>query len=143
MDRDDYGKNWKTKLPDNEKRKELKKKLEMKKNQLKHQRAKKTKQAKNTKELFQKVLEMKQFVDKEDPPSWIIEEKYSKIKEKYPTLYDMICEKGVDIQMLAKLFAVMEQIELKNITNEKADKYVGQMMADKYVTPIVDEMDKS
>jgi hypothetical protein len=120
---------------------DLKQRLQAKKNKFKHQRAKKTKQAKSTNELYEKIVKMKDFVYKEDPPEWIIEERYSSIKEKYPMLYDMIVEKRVDMQILTNMFVVMEQMELKKLSPDNADKYVGQQLANTFVKPIVDEMD--
>ena len=120
----------------------LKERLQAKKNQYKHQRAKKQKQAKKTNELYEKIVKMKEFVYKEDPPSWIIEERYSSIKEKYPMLYDMIVEKRIDMKMLTSMFVVMEQMELKKLSAENADKYVGQQLANTFVKPVVDKMDK-
>lgn len=121
---------------------DLKQKLQAKKNQFKHKRAKKVKTAKKTNELFEKIMKMKEFVYKEDPPSWIIEERFSSIKEKYPMLYDMIVEKRVDMQILTNMFVVMEQMELKKLSADNADKYVGQQLANTFVNPVVDKMEE-
>ena len=120
----------------------IKKRLQAKKNKFKHQRSKKQKQAKKTNDLFDKILKMKDFVYKQDPPLWAIEERYSSIKENYPMLFDMIAEKRVNMQILTNMFVVMEQMELKKISGDNADKYVGQKLADTFVNPVVDKIDK-
>ena len=124
---------------DNNKKKELEQKLQMKKNQFKHNRNSKKgiKKAKKTNDLFKKISKMMNFVYNENPPEWIIEERYSSIKEKYPMLYDMICEKRVNMRILSNMFAVLEQMELKKISSDDADKYVGKQLADEYVEPVV------
>lgn len=125
-------------------KKELQQKLQMRKNQFKHNRSSKKgiKKAKKTNDLFEKISKMINFVYKEDPPEWIIEERYSVVKERFPTLYDMICEKRVDMRILSNMFAVLEQMELKKISSDDADKYVGKQLADEYVEPVIKDSDE-
>lgn len=120
----------------------IKQKISLYKNE-RSKKQKVNKQAKDTEELFKKIIEMKRYIDKEQPPLWLIENRYSKIKEKYPFLYDKICSGNVDMKMLTMLFTIKQQVDMNNISSESADKYVGEYMADKYVNPLVDKLDKN
>ena len=70
------------------------------------------------------------------------ESNYLSFKEKYNSIYDMATSDGMDLTIFKKL------ISMKRKLDDGADPYstdveVGQIMADKYINPVIKKMDSS
>jgi len=68
-------------------------------------------------------------------------EKYPDFAASYPQLLEMCTDPTADFAQLAYLLGQMKAVEDRAVTFEQASVQVGQVFADRYVTPIVDRLD--
>ena len=62
-------------------------------------------------------------------------------EENHPTLYEMVTEKNCNMEMLNKLLELHEGIQSGNVQQEDADVSFGQLAAEHYVNPLVQNKD--
>ena len=63
------------------------------------------------------------------------------LKEKVPTLFNMIVEKECDIDKLNYMLHMYSQVYNGQKSQENAEKEVGQRFANEYVKPLVDKLE--
>ena len=71
--------------------------------------------------------------------------KYSDFILTYPALFNMIIENGsaFDINQLNTMLTTVSKVRNKEVSNQDASKKFGEEMADKYVNPIIKNLDKN
>lgn len=63
---------------------------------------------------------------------------YPDFVDRYPMLFEKVCEDGFDMNRFLYMMGLKEQIETKVHTVESASAEVGQALFNTYVKPIVD-----
>jgi len=85
-----------------------------------------------------KIISESKIINKEKHFSKV----YSHFQSTYPMLFDMCCSDRFDIETLKYMLNMMRKINNGNETEESASIEVGQKIFDKYVSPIVDKLEK-
>ena len=62
-----------------------------------------------------------------------IDDKYARIKEKYPKFYQIICTDTNAVRIITFMLYVMNRKESGEITSERGDVEIGQFMANLYL----------
>ena len=85
-----------------------------------------------------KTISESKVVNKEQHFSKI----YAHFQSTYPMLFDMCCSERFDINTLKYMMDMMHKINHGKETEESASIEVGQTIFDRYVSPIVDKLEK-
>lgn len=64
---------------------------------------------------------------------------YPNFKEKYPVLFQKVCDGDLDINNLNYMLGLLEKIENENLSQFDASANVGQMLYARYVEPSLKE----
>lgn len=64
---------------------------------------------------------------------------YPDFVDRYPMLYEKVCENGFDMERFMYMMNLRHQIQEKKHTVDSASAIVGQRLFDVYVKPIVDK----
>ena len=72
-----------------------------------------------------------------------MEKKYKYLKESSKTLFKNVLENKVDQKNFQFLLQMMRQVTNKQKTPEQADMVVGKVFAEKYIDPLVNNINES
>lgn len=97
----------------------------------------------NTEEIIEQVAKIRLRLKDDDMKKLEIEDKikhrltiekeFFSFFEKYPSLFRQIYQGG-DLEMLAQMLCAIDKIKNNSISVEKAEKKLGEQLADKYLS---------
>ena len=65
-----------------------------------------------------------------------------KFRQTHPKLYNMVIRRDCDTSMLKKMLNVYSQVQSGRFTQEAGDVAFGQVAADRYVNPLVQDTER-
>lgn len=96
-------------------------------------------------EAMKLITERKKIGGKFGTPEWKewAQKEGAYIKEKVPTLYQMLENGNCDESKLTFMLGMYNRVYSGAVKKDDADKVVGKKFADEYVQPLVDKIDKN
>ena len=69
----------------------------------------------------------------------LMKEKHKKFFNNFPGLFDKSVKGELNMRMMNIMLSMMTKIQTRQVTEKTASEQIGQILADKYVNPVIEE----